>query len=260
MAAILENVFRERRLVSAGQLQSELNMFRLDLSTGLVEVTYSNGDVYYVLFRNGQPGEIYHQSNNKVTRYEDLNLLPFLSSKGEARLRICTVPLRFQRALKMLITNPNSSESGPQPTLGVVARLEQLQRRPNPAFVHAVWPSGEGFAFIPGNNAPAREFMFLSEGQVRDQSLGVTIISRWPEKECTFFIYSDSSAEAWSENYLFLGFSTTFEKIIERYDELTGRALVLRLENDLNQVGRNLSIDVFFSGKTVDDMHLFSST
>lgn len=250
MTTILGNVFREYRLVSAGQLQAELNMFRQDLSTGLVEIAYPGSDTYHIIFTEGRPNEIYQHGPGRVQRLDSINPHTFFANKGEASLRICPVPLRFFRAIKTILAFTADDQQIVTQTPDVIAQLAVLQKTPEPVFIQITWPSSEGFVFLPGNNWPAREFLFISEGQARDNNPGVTIISRWPERECTFHIYRWNPAiTTWHENNLFIGFSTIFEKILERYDELAGRALVTRLENDLNTTSRNLSIKLLFLAK-----------
>ncbi len=258
MVALLERVFPEYRQVSASQIQTELNMFRQDLLGGLCQVSYPSGETYYLFYIEGQLIDFYHDDLQQVVRLENVNPAPFFAGKGDAQLRVCTLSPRLFRHLKTLIYHPREINHLSVQTNRLMAVLDNYRKNEQPAFVHVIWPSAEGFTFLPGKGLPAREFLFLSDSQSQGSSLGVTILSRWPEAECELFYYScDLTQEVWKENFISLGFTIVFEKLLNRYDDLVGKTLVLRLENNLSSAARSQALNIAFADKSIDDTHTF---
>ena len=260
MTTVLENAFPESRQASAGQIQAELNLFRQDLSSGVFEIVYAGGEKYYLFFSEGQLIDCYKRDPGEIARMEYLNPGTFFAGKGDAHLRICNMSPRFFRHLKTLIHHFASGEEQNLQTDQVMAVIDKMKVEPSPLLIHVQWSTAEGFTFIPGKGLPAREFLFLNQSQSHGNNPGMTVLSRWPEPECLLTVYkSDDALGIWKENFLFLGFSIIFEKLILRYDELVGKTLVTRLENNLNASARGQSVGIFFADKSVDDAHSFIS-
>jgi hypothetical protein len=260
MASLFDSIYPDKRLISSNQLQIMLKLFQQDLMSGLVEISYSPEDKILLLLNSGKITCAYHCEGDLITRCLLPNLLVLLNSRSEGQIRVCELAPSFLRAVKTVVEQPHSSNSLLSRTTELPGLIEQYQALPEPVLLHIRWPHAEGFVFLPGNNFSPRQYAFLSEGQSSDLAGAGSMFSRWSEAECTISQYlGDPEKEIWKENSLQLGFALLIEQIMRRHEELVGRLLSRKLEDNLNRLSQTQSWNITIAAATVNDVQIFDS-
>lgn len=260
MISLFDNIYRDKRLVSANQLQIMLKLSQQDLMSGLVEISYSPEDKILLLLNGGKISCAYQYTGDLIARAPLSNLSVVLNSHPQGSIRICALAPSFLRAVKTVVEQPNHSQPLSSRTATIPKLIEESQAQPGPSLLHFRWPSAEGFVFIPGNNFPARQYAFLTEGQSSDSAAAVSMFSRWSEADCEIARYAgDPAFDIWKENDLQLGFALLIEQILRRYEELVGHLLSRKLEDSLNRLSRTQSWNIAIANTAVDDVQLFDT-
>jgi hypothetical protein len=259
MESLFESIYPYRRSVSPSELQLMLKLFRQDLMTVLLEISYSSEDKIFLLMSSGKISCVYHAKEDRITRYPLSDLSTLFQSRDGA-IRVCELASSSFGAVRTTLEQSHSSSILSSSTTELPGIIQKWQAMPEPSLAHIRWPNAEGFVFIPGNHFSARQYAFVAEGRSSDSAAAVSMFSRWSEAECTISQYtSDSQLEIWRENNLQLGFALLIEQIMRRYEDLVGHLLSRKLESSLSRLSQTKSWSISIADTTVDDVQLFDS-
>ena len=260
MISLFDGIYRNRRTASSSQLQLMLKLSQQDLMNGVVEISYSPEEKILFLLNAGKITCAYECKGDLISRASLPNVSALLNGRPEGAIRVCPLAPSFLRAVKTIVEQPHSSKTFPTLTAAIPNLIQECQKLPDASLLHVRWPTAEGFVFVPGNNFPARQYAFLTEGQTSDSAGAVSMFSRWSETNCSAAQYiGDPAVAIWKENNLQLGFALLIEQIMRRYEELVGHLLSRKLEDSINRFSRTQSWNILVANTAVDDVQLFDT-
>jgi hypothetical protein len=260
MRAFFDSIYPDRRLVSPHQLQTMLKLSQQDLMSGLVEISFGSDEQILLLLNGGRIAAGYRYEGEVAAGVSLPEVAVLLAGDSPGAIRVCPLAPPFLRALKTIMGQSHSAQTIPSGGSTIPQLIQQTQALEAPCLLHVFWPNAEGFVFVPGNNFPARQYAFLTEGQPSDSAAAVSMFSRWSEADCVVWQYPDDPAlEIWKENDLQLGFALLVEHLVHRYEVLVGHLLSRKLEDSLNRLSRSHAWSITISNTAVDDVQLFDS-
>lgn len=260
MISFFDRIYPDTRSVSPSEIQFTLKLFQQDLKTVLVDISFGPEDKMILLINDGKIISAYLINRDQISRAPTTNLMDLLSDRSQGTIRVCELAPSFLGALKTILEQKTSSHTLDSNTAALSGLIQQWQTASEPSLVHIRWATAEGFVFIPGNHFPARQYVFLADGNPIDSAAAVSVFSRWAEPECQIAQYiSDPEIEIWQENNLRMGFALLTEQVMRRYEELVGTMLSRKLEDSLNRLHHAQSWNISFGDNTVDDVQFFDS-
>ncbi len=259
MATLYSSVYPDEPKISLPQIQALIDSCRERQLTGLIRLAYSPEEHLYLFFKRGdvltssyvssETAQVFVQSQWQ----EKINSTDYVHSKF--------VPLTpFGLFLSKLLLQTHGNKTS------IFATPKQLTEYFNiksnekePSFVHLNWVHAAGLVFLPGNCKDPHS-IYVSQDSVLDQAGIVNAVYESSERHCSVStFYPDASVDAWLEYQLHRVFVDISEPMLNRFETLTGRALVDSLVRLMGSFTLTQKLDISFSTRKMTDREVFAS-
>jgi hypothetical protein len=221
--------------IPAGQLSAAILACQKDLQTGLVDVDLAVGKRHHLLFAGGELVNVY-RSADVIERVDPERWSASLNgSSPAASLRALALTPQAVRIVKILIEQTGDTRHAAPPGQELEAQLETWLKHPVPALAHVRWPGAEALALFPGAGTGPYDTLFVAADQRLHSSGTLTAFHRWEEPYISaVLLSSEPRTLAWTEFLLHYSFTGLVTRLLERFEELTGRILLNNITREIN--------------------------
>ncbi len=239
-------------------LQVFAEIFKQNLSTGLLQCRISNTRRTDFLFHFGRLINAYEVIAEKVTRYEGNDLESILNQSVNLQAQAVDLPAHGLRMYKALVEACTEPKTNPANTEEISEIISNWQQESTPTFAKIHWENGDAIIYTPGEKSFTRQSILISPG-ISDSDIFPAVL-RWPVATCSITTYQiNTDANGWIEFYLQMAFQKTVSKLIARYKDLSGRNLQESLALEFNNFTRQQKLDINIYNGEVTDKHVFAN-
>ena len=252
--------FAEQSNLPAGKLSEALLAYKLDQSTGLVELDIPGQVGHILLFARGQLVTVYN-ANNNAERLDPNGWLEGLNgSSPAAQLRILALTPQDLRIFKILIEQKCDTRSISKTGLNLETQFETWMNHPVPALAQVRWPQAEALVLFPGLGEPPFYTLFITADQILHSAGGVSEIYGWVEHYTDLRLFScEPPTLAWTEFLLYHAFSSLVSGLLKKFEKLIGRIMLNQIIRDVNFKATAHDWNLSINASGVNDQTVFAT-
>jgi hypothetical protein len=228
--------------------------------TGVIRLISDNDELLYLLIKKGSLINSYLASaqTRKVVLAE-VDWGSWIDAIPEAYTKFIPLSLQGLFICKLLIQNTGGeSKVFIQPN-GIEKHLETLWNTPGVSLVQLDWKNSTGAVFISGAPAPPYS-LFISPEVLQDQPNIASAILNPDNQQCTATTFwFDPFVDAWQEYLLRKSFADIYEKILTRFQIITGHAMVDSLVRLTIAIASRHHLEINIVKNNIVDDEVFSS-
>ena len=236
-----------------------VNSYRELKRTGIIRLGYPSDTYLHLLFKRGEL-----LNNYLVTPEERESLQPsqwteWIESAGDAYSKIMPLSSFGLFVSKLLITSDGKKIENFSKPNQLSEYIATLNKKPEPSLVQLNWEHAMGGVLFSGSQKDSYS-LFLSQETILDEAGINKIFSQWNEPSCTVTTFvPDVSVDAWQEYYLRKSFADIYNRMLVRFEAMTGRALVDSLVRLIAIYVSNNNLEISISARKLVDLEVFSS-
>jgi hypothetical protein len=260
MQMLLRQVNAEEYTANPVELQVIVQKCQQNGTTGIIQATSSTGRQLLFQLSRGQVNRLHPPMGSNLNTLDPADWAGALDGGLPASVRVLALPPLVLRLAWMLVENGAPSETQALQTPAIAALVETWRRRPGPSLVQLAWENAEAMLVLPEGGQPVRDVAFISSDNIESGLAAYGQILSWAEKEGSATRFSgENGTPAWADYSLHYAFTLLAERLLERYEQFTGRILV-------NAIGRDIAISAEREGwdisirTTVVDAQVLSRT
>lgn len=239
-------------------IQALIDSYHELRKSGVVRLGYDSEKQLCFLFKRGDLINTYLVTPDKWEPLLPGHGLEWMSSAGDAYVKPISLSSFGLLMTKLLIQARSETTEAFVHQNQLREYLETARSKPEPALLHLAWKNAAGAALFAPKNDP--HVNFISQNIVLDETGSYKIFHEWEEPQCTVTLYTpDLSIEAWQEYYLRRAFANLCERILIRFEALTGRGLVDSLVELVSVFASRQNLDISITARRLEDHEVFSS-
>ena len=259
VGAIFTSIYPDDLRISVPEIQVLVNSCRENKRTGLIRLGYPSKKYIYLLLKRGEFLNAYHVLSEMKEAIRPDQWVEYIESAGDSYAKIVPLSAFGLFVSKLLITSDGKkTENFYQPTQ-LSEYIASLGKKTEPSLVQLNWDHAMGGILFSGLQKEAHS-LFLSQETILDEAGLNKIFFQWNEPCCTVTTFvPDLSVDAWQEYYLRQSFADICGRMLERFEAMTGRALVDSLVRLVAIFVSRNNMDIIILSRKLVDHEVFSS-
>jgi len=240
-------------------IQILIESFHGHQRTGLIRLAYNSEKYLYLLFKHGEVFNTYLVIKDSQELLSAERWMEWVNSAGDAYAKVIPLSAFGLFVSKLLIQSVDGTkETFLQPnqlseyfvSLGETNQLCLSQLN---------WDNAMGAVFFSGVDKTSHS-LFVADETILDEPGVNRIFSKWDEPHCivTTFV-PDLSNAAWQEYYLRKSFAEICNRMIGRFEIMTGRSLIDSLVRLIAIFASRNNLDINILSRKLIDHEVFSS-
>jgi len=260
MVAVFSTLDSNETIASAPEIQASIEAFRLRRQTGLMRLSYSPSDNLYLFFNRGKAISSMFTASGETQSLRHDQWQDKIQTAGDAYAK--TIPLS---PLGLLLTGISlqmqDAQSEEIASSGdVAAFFKSKNRLVGSSLFQFNWHSSSGLVFFPDDRESPYS-VYVSKEVVLDE-IGVSrVFHDWEDTNCSASVYyPDSSVDLWQEYRLRRLFAYICKPMLDRFELLTGRALMDSLIRLMMIFASEHDLDISISSRSLVNQEVFFSS
>ncbi len=239
-------------------IQALIDSYHELRKSGVIRLGYDSEKQLCFLFKRGELINTYLVTPDKWEPLLPEQSSAWMLSAGDAYVRPLLLSSFGLLMTKLLIQTHSQSDTTSVPQNQLREYLEMIRNKPEATLLHLTWKNAAGAILFAPKADPY--FNFISQNIVLDQTGSYKIFHEWEEPQCALTSYApDLSVEAWQEYYLRSAFANLCERILIRFETLTGRSLVDSFVQLVSVFASRQNLDISITARKLADHEVFSS-
>lgn len=245
--------------IPVNEIQVLTRSFCEHQQTGVIRLAYESGAHLYLFIKRG---EVLNAHLVAQASQESLSLehwADWVNSSGEAYVKVAPLSSFGMLVLKMLIQSENGiSDTSLQPDQ-LSEYFASFRKNSELCLLQLNWENAMG-AVLFSRKEKITHSLFLSHETILDEPGVNEVFSRWNNSHCTITTFTPVlSADAWQEYYLRISFADICDRTLNRFEMMTGRALVDSLVRLMAVFTARNKLDINILSRKLIDHELFST-
>lgn len=260
MVTVFSTIHSNETIASAPEIQASIEAFCERRQTGLMRLSYSPSDNLYLFFNRGKAiSSILADSGETRSLVHD-QWQDKIQAAGDAYAK--TIPLS---PLALLLTGISlqmqDAQSEEIASSGEVAAFFKSKNRlVGSSLFQFNWRSSAGLVFFPDDRESPYS-VYVSQETIVDETGVSRVFHNWEDVNCTASVYfPDSSVDLWQEYRLRRLFASICKPTLERFELLTGRALMDSLVRLMMIFSSDHNLDISISSRSLVNREVFFSS
>jgi hypothetical protein len=260
MVAVFSTIHSNETITSTPEIHASIEAFRVRRQTGLMRLSYSPIDNLYLFFNRGKAISSIFTASGETQLLRQDQWQDKIQTAGDAYAK--TISLS---PLGLLLTGISLQMQDAQPeeiasSGDVAAFFKSKNRLVGSSLFQFNWHSSAGLVFFPDNRESPHS-VYVSKEIVLDE-IGVSrVFHVWEDTDCKASVYfPDSSVDLWQEYRLRRLFACICKPVLERFELLTGRALMDSLIRLMMIFASEHDLDISISSRSLVNREVFFSS
>jgi len=246
--------------IAAGQLSTAIAAYQRDLQTGLVEVDFPGQLRHHLLFVRGELVNVYRGEENLERVSPDGWNQSLNRATPSTVLRVLALTPQAVRIVKIFLEQTGDTRHLAPVGQPLEQQFETWIKHPVSALAYLRWPNAEGLALLPGEGVQPHYTLIISTDQILHSAGTLTAFYRWPESYNSAVLFSsEPRTPAWTEYLLHYSFTWLITRLLERFEELTGRILLNNIIREINFTSAAHGWGLLIHQSSVTDQTIFTS-
>jgi hypothetical protein len=257
--SILNTVCLDTLKMPAQNIQVLIDSYGERQKTGVLEVIYASEKSLYLFFRRGDIINTYLLLPHGCQPLPSERIREWIRSAGAAYVKVIPLSSFGVLIFKLLIQSFANGRAAPFSSPAELdLQLGRAVRESQPSLALVTWDSAVGCILFAPSCDP--KFIFVSQDIILDEVGSYKVFSEWHENDGTLTVFNPAfSVQAWQEYYLRRAFADLFERILSRFEVMTGRVLVDSLLRLVAVFASRQNLDIVITARSVTDREVFSS-
>ena len=252
-------IYPDELQISVPRIQALVNSYCERKRTGIIRLGYPSKKYLQLLFKRGELLNTYVVSQEAHEPLRAGQWVKWTESAGDAYTKVVPLSTFGLFVSKLLIVSAGEKTEDISQSAQLPEYIASLGKKAEPSLIQVNWDHAMGGILFPGSQGDAYS-IFLSQETAVDEAGVHKNFSVWNESHCTVAtIAPDPSIDAWKEYYLRSSFSEICRLMLNRFEIMTGRALVDSLVRLVSVCAARNKLDIMISGRKVIDQEVFSS-
>ena len=202
------------------------NLIRQSLKNGLtgrIHVIFQREKTLTLFATHGVVSQLYIRNH----RVPDTNWELLLAEYGRGTLEIEEMHPRGLMFRKIVLERLERTIHQASGTNQLKTMFDLAELNTFPSLFHIHWESAEGFVLVAGRDNPLRHAVMKTKDEELEGFIALDQITGWKEARCNVAVYRGNiQSEAWLEIYLNILLELFCSKILNQYEQLTGKVMV----------------------------------
>lgn len=251
--------FIKKHVLPASGIKGVLDIFQVDLRTGIVTLDEETGGLVLVFVR-GMLVSVYRE-NSKVMRIDPYSWVSSINGNMAGKpVGVFALTPQDIRIFKILI---EQQKSGVEEILGGESLEQQLSSWKTSTMyglAKVTWPNAEALVLYPGGGQAPIYSLFITSDKLQHSAGSMEKLLSWHEKDPVLHFYSSKpGSEAWSEFLLHRAFTRLLMDLMKKYEKLASREQLNQIIRDINFKATAHDWNISITAGSVNDQIILSS-
>ncbi len=258
MNTIYSATFLDEIKMPAQNIQALIESYAERQKSGLIRLGYASDKQLYFLYKRGELINTYLVTPEKWEAFTAHQGMEWALAAGDAFTKTFAISAFGLLMAKLLIETHDKKTEALIQQKQIADYLAAANLRPEASLVCLVWKNAAGAIFFAPNKDP--HYNFISQEIMLDKSGVYKIFYEWDELQCAAASFTpDLTIAAWQEYYLRDAFANVCERILSRFEILTGRALVDSLVRLVAVHTARQNLNITITARKIEDLEVFPS-
>jgi hypothetical protein len=256
--AIFNAIFPDEIKMPVQNIQALIDSYQERQKTGAIRLGYASEKQLCFLFKRGDMINAYLVTPDKWEALLPGHGMDWMLSAGDAYTKSISLSPFSLLMTKLLIQARSEKTEILESQKQLAEYLNATSIKSETTLLHLAWNNAAGVILFTPHSDP--HFNFISQDITLDEAGGYKILCEWSAPQCAVTsLAPDLSVGAWQEYYLRRAFTDVCERILTRFEILTGRALVDSLVRLAAVFASRQNLDISITARKLVDREVFQS-